>query len=35
MGWRQPRINGDEYYDFVDQVINWNSPSLAKSLDSV
>ncbi|OUY09049.1 NAD-dependent malic enzyme [Acinetobacter populi] len=22
MGWRQPRITGDEYYDFVDQVIS-------------
>ncbi|SPL69459.1 NAD-dependent malic enzyme [Acinetobacter stercoris] len=22
MGWRQPRISGDEYYDFVDQVMN-------------
>lgn len=21
MGWRQPRISGDEYYDFVDMVI--------------
>ena len=21
MGWRQPRITGDEYYDFVDQVL--------------
>lgn len=21
MGWRQPRISGDEYYDFVDEVI--------------
>lgn len=22
MGWRQPRITGDEYYTFIDQVIN-------------
>lgn len=22
MGWRQPRINGDEYYEFIDHVIN-------------
>ena len=22
MGWRQPRITGDEYYAFIDQVIN-------------
>lgn len=21
MGWRQPRISGDEYYEFVDMVI--------------
>ena len=21
MGWRQPRISGDEYYDFIDQVL--------------
>lgn len=34
MGWNQPRISGEEYYQFVDQVIDAVT-LLAKSLDSV